>query len=301
MRPLRIIVPVLVAFGPAAGNAQTPAPTPVDWSADDSARIAAIMAGPQRHARAHVIVWAPADSLDARWLAAFVDTLAASLDSLRARIGGPYAWQRIGARPVEFYLSPGRFVSHASGFGSVFISLTRVHQDAPFLHEAAHELLAPQPPFYADEYADSLEGERAVARFPLWLLEGVPDYLAQATAAVTTFPEGDVFAIGGLARVDSVCAARLAASPRRAEILEKVGGQGRLGALFTTERAQVAPVFYACSQSFSKYLVDRVGLRAVIALFPGIPPGTWLRDLERAAGEPLGELRRRWLAAIESR
>lgn len=184
-------------------------------------------------------------------------------------MGGDHAWQRIGQRPITFYFSPGRFISHASGAGSVFISLTRVRQrNAPFLHEAAHELLAPSGLFSPFEYADSIAGERAAARFPQWLSEGFPDYLAQMTASATGFHEGDVFDIGGLAQVDSVCAARLARSPRRAEILEKVGGTGFLQALFTTERAEVAPVFYACSQSFTKYVVDRVGIRAVVAAVP---------------------------------
>ena len=89
---------------------------------------------------------------------------------------------------------------------------------------------------------DSAAVERAAAKFPFWLNEGMPDYLAQRAAATTGFVEGDVFAIGGLARADSVCAARLRASDRRDEIRERIGRTGRLAALFTTDRALVAPV-----------------------------------------------------------
>ncbi|HEU4996894.1 MAG TPA: hypothetical protein VFT29_18885 [Gemmatimonadaceae bacterium] len=145
------------------------------------------------------------------------------------------------------------------------------------------------------EYADSVAQERASAAFPLWLSEGLPDVLAQMVAAETGFSEGDVFAVGGLARADSTCAARLAASARREEILEKVGGQGRLMALFTTERGDVAPVFYACSQAFAKFLTDRVGVAGMVGLFPHIPDGTWQNVLAASAGQPLAELRRRWL------
>jgi hypothetical protein len=179
------------------------------------------------------------------------------------------------------------------------ISLNRVRQgQAPFLHEASHELLAPPPPFYPYEYPDSAAEERAAARFPQWLSEGLPDYLAQAAAAATGFREGDVFEIGGLTKVDSTCAARLSTSPRRPEILAKVGGQGRLDALLTTERQEVAPTFYACSHSFTKYLVDRIGVRAVVALFPSIQAGTWVADLAEAAGETLPALRRAWLRRL---
>lgn len=294
----------LLAVVATALRAQTPPVTaaPLDWDSDDSARVAFLTAHGRAYTGAQLIVWAPPDSLDARWLASFVDSLGTGLGALRQLMGGPYAWQRIGQRPITFYLSPGRFVSHASGAGAVFISLTRVRSGgAPYLHEAAHELLSPPAPFSPFEYPDSIAGEHAAERFPQWLNEGFPDYLAQATASATGFHEGDVFAIGGLAKVDSTCAARLAQSPRRAEILEKVGRPGRLGALFTTERAEVAPVFYACSQSFTKYVVDRVGVRAVVAAFPHIPGGTWVTDLETAAGTSLEALRNAWLGALGHR
>jgi hypothetical protein len=295
-------VALLAATVTTTGLAQV-APSraaPIDWSEDDAERVAFLT----NHGRAYaggtvVIVWAPMDSLDPAWLGAFTDSLAAGITALKALIGGPYAWQRTGSRPLRFYFSPDRFISHADGQGGVFISLARLRNgSAPFLHEAAHELLAPAPPFAPFEYGDSVAVERAAAAFPFWLSEGLPDYLAQRTKATTGFPEGDVFEVGGLAKVDSVCAARLAASSRRDEILERIGRTGRLEALFTTDRAQVAPVFYACGQSFTKHVVTRVGLPAVIALFPEIPSGKWRRSLEIAAGLPLEELRRSWLAAL---
>ncbi len=300
----RIALVCLLAVVPSALRSQTPpaAPAPLDWDSDDSARVAFLTAHGRAYRGAQVVVWAPPDSLDTQWLSAFVDSLATSLGALRRLMGAPYAWQRLGPNPVTFYLSPGRFVSHASGAGALFISLNRVRQRAaPFLHEAAHELLAPMAPFAPWEYADSVASERAAARFPQWLNEGFADYLAQATASATGFHEGDVFDIGGLARVDSVCAARLAGSSRRAEIVEKVGRPGRLDALFTTERAEVAPVFYACSQSFTKYVVERVGVRTVVAVFPHIAAGTWVTDLEAAAGQSLEALRSAWLETEERR
>ena len=208
-----IVLACLLAVAATALRAQTPPPppaataAPLDWDSDDSARVAFLTAHGRAYTGAQLIVWAPPDSLDARWLPAFVDSLATSLGAMRRLMGGPYAWQRIAQRPVTFYLSPGRFVSHASGAGAVFISLTRVRSgSAPYLHEAAHELLAPPAPFSPFEYADSIAADRAAAAFPQWLSEGFPDYLAQATASATGFHEGDVFAIGGLAKVDSTCA-----------------------------------------------------------------------------------------------
>jgi hypothetical protein len=265
-----------------------------------SGEILRLHASLRRHRRSYgsgsVIVWAPADSLGEAWLERFSDSLAAGVRGLRKLIGGPYAWQRLGTSPIHYYFSPGRFVSHADGRGGVFVSLNRVREhNAPFLHEAAHELLVPPAPFYPFEYPDSLAQERAAAAFPFWLSEGLPDYLAQTTSAATGLREGDVFEIGGLAKVGSICAARLSSSSRQAEIRERVGRPGPLEALFTTDRAEVAPVYYACSQSFTKHLVARLGLPAVIALFPRIPKGTWRAALESGAGEPLEDMRRTWL------
>jgi hypothetical protein len=294
---VRSFVYTLLLVGIAnAAQAQVSAPVPIDWSDEDSSRVAFLVANGRSYGSGSVIVWAPADSLDQAWLERFSDSLAAGVRGLRKLIGGPYAWQRLGARPIHYYFSPGRFVSHADGRGGVFISLNRVREhNAPFLHEAAHELLVPPAPFYPFEYPDSLAQEGAAAAFPFWLSEGLPDFLAQTTSASTGFREGDVFEIGGLAKVDSVCAARLSASSRQAEIRERVGRPGRLEALFTTDRAEVAPVYYACSQSFTKHVVARLGVPAVIALFPRIPKGTWRTTLEAAAGEPLENVRREWL------
>jgi hypothetical protein len=104
-----------------------------------------------------------------------------------------------------------------------------------------------------------------------------------------------VFAIGGPGKGDSVCAARLEHSAHRDSVLHAVGGVGRPAALSTTDRAVVAPVFYACSQSFTKLVVGRAGVRSVVALFPRIPVGAWVSDLEAAAGASLDSLRRAWL------
>lgn len=278
---------------------QSPAPAPLDWWSEDSVRIAFVRAHGQARIYPAATVWAPADSLDPAWYAGFADSLGAAVAQLRALVGGPLPWQRIGRRPLVFILAPGRFISHSTGQDTVLIPLERVRSGtAPLLHEASHELLAPPLPFFPYEYPDTLEGERKAAEFPSWLSEGLPDYLAQTVAQRTGFREGDVFATGGLARVDSTCRTRLSGHLRRREIAARIGGAGRLEALFTSERATVAPTFYTCSLSFTRFLADRVGLRALIELMPLIPSGRWTRELETRAAGPLPALRKAWLAAL---
>ena len=277
----------------------SPQPAPIDWTADDSVHIAFLTAHGRRIEREGIVVWAPADSLDAQWVSHFSDSLARAVAGLKSLIGGPYAWQRHAGQTVTYYLGPGRFIAHASYSGAVFISLYHVRQGTgPFLHEAAHVFLSPPAPFFPYEYRDSLEIERVAAGFPFWLSEGLADYLAQSAAESTGFREGDVFKVGGLARSDSVCAARLKSSPRREEIEARIGRPGRLDALFTTDRAQVAPTYYACSQAFTRYLVGRMGVRPVVTLFATVGSETWLTDWTTASGQPLEALRRAWLDSI---
>ncbi|MFN8559958.1 MAG: hypothetical protein U0531_22265, partial [Dehalococcoidia bacterium] len=214
-------------------------------------------------------------------------------------IGAPLPWQRIGGNPVTYYLSPTRFVSHASGLGAVFISVSRVRDGtAPYIHEALHELLAPRPPFWWDEYPDSASQAAHRAQQPLWLTEGMPDYLAQLAATRAGVHEGDVFRIGGNAGADTACANRVVASPKGDEILAAVGRNQRLEALFTTDRATVAPAFYACSHSFVQFLVGRIGVAAAVDLFPAMQRGEWEQQLERVAREPVQGLRRAWLMSL---
>ena len=276
--------------------AQTPSPpTFIDWAADDSARVAFLAAHGHPVRAPGIVLWTPDDSLDPGWVTAFADSLGRAVALLRSSIG-THPWQRLRDRPVVFYVSPDRFVSHASARGAVFLSLRSVRERyAPFLHEASHELLAGAFPFYPVEAGDSLREERAGERFHFWLSEGLADYLAQRAAEAAGFREGDVFAVGGLARSDSTCAARLGANPRRGEILARLGRPGWLNPLYTAERGEVAPTYYACSQALTRYLVSRVGLEPVISAFSRIRSDPGLGDLTAAARQPLEALRRDWL------
>jgi hypothetical protein len=74
---LALAASLLSAALPLAAVAQSPAPAPaaLDWSADDSARIADLTEHRRRYPGRHAVVWAPADSLDPRYVAALLDSL----------------------------------------------------------------------------------------------------------------------------------------------------------------------------------------------------------------------------------
>ena len=60
----------------------------------------------------------------------------------------------------------------------------------------------------------------------------------------------------------------------------------------------MAPAYYACSQSLTRYLVSRVGLEPVITAFSRSRPDPGLGELTRAARRSLEALRRDWLRSI---
>src|SRR5262249_13417836 len=155
-----------------------------------------------------------------------------------------------------YYVSGDRFIAHATGRGAVFIPLVRVQDGkAPFFHEATHEFLAARP-------ADAIDRSRRSPP-PLWLMEGIADFIGQSAATQAGVVEGDGFDTGGMNGVDQVCATRLR-EPIGREVAGAIGENARLAALFTTERQQVAPTFYACSFSFTKFLVSKIGVAETV-------------------------------------
>ena len=275
-----------------------PAAQPLQFDAKDSAHVAWLKIHGRRMAGRQIVLWAPADSMSVEWQTALLDSLDRGVTELR-RLIGARPWQRIGTRPIQYYLAPERMISHASGKDVVFISMVHVRNGrAPYLHEAGHELLAPEPPFSYDEYPDTVQAEAMFQEMPYWLAEGLPDVLAQLASSAAHTTEGDVFTIGGLAKADSTCAARLVDNPYRADILRVIGGRGGVDALFTTDRVKVAPTFYACAQSMTRFVTELIGMEQTVELFPAIKNRNWAATLERAAGMPLAAIRARWQSQL---
>jgi hypothetical protein len=269
---------------------------PLNWAADDPTRIAYLHEHGVRVEGKDVIVWLPPEALTEPQRQELVDNLDRGVTALRALIGA-HTWQRLRDQKITYYISPERFIAHATGRATVLMPLARLLEGrAPFLHESAHELLFPQPSSAPDD--PSHVGTRVLlASRPVWLIEGMADYVAQTVAAETGFAEGDVFAVGGLAQADKTCAQRLQ-GPRGAEVLRSIGEAGAPAALYTTERQAVAPTFYACAQSFVKFLVARVGLQAMAELFPLIREGTVDERLAQLTQSSLPLLRAEWLYTI---
>jgi hypothetical protein len=266
---------------------------PLNWAADDGKRVAELEAKGVRTEGTHAIVWMPAGLMSDGERQALVDRLDRGVRALRALIG-THDWQIVRDQKINYYISEDQFISHASGRAAVFVPVARVQDGrAPYLHEAGHELLARASP--RGLMADGRP------RISLWLSEGLADYVGQTAARQTGITEGDVFSVGGLDGVDRTCATRLDTFPSADEIVQYMGAPSGPPALFTTDRQKVAPIFYACAFSFTKFVVDRIGLPETIALMPFVAENETLHQrLESKAGKPVSALRADWLTAIKT-
>lgn len=239
------MVVVALHDGRHAVSAQVAQPLNID--ADDSVRVAWLHHQGRRVQGRHVVVWYPPDSIAEPQVRSLVTQLDRAMPVLQKAIGGPYPWQELGRARVEYYLGADRFISHARE-RAVFIPSWRARDGkAPFLHETMHVLLIVRPLSSPLTARDSLEAARMEDSVPDWLAEGLPDALAQTTAAKLSFPEYDVFQSGGPEKVDRTCAARLRGALGD-KVLPFIGANGAPPELYTTDRQQVEVVSLRCSR-----------------------------------------------------
>jgi 3-keto-disaccharide hydrolase len=271
--------------------AQAPADV-IDFSARDDAMAAAVDADGVRVQAGRVVVHLPSGALSSDEGRALAEKLNRGLDALEAFTHAPHAWQRPLAE-LHYYFHPTLFVSHADAPNDrLFISLPRLKNgEAPILHEAVHVLLYPSKEFLAAH----LELDDHDAPSPTWLFEGVADYVAFTVAAQTGIVEGDVLNTGGVEAADANCAKALA-QPVGAEIAPFIGGVGEPeGLSLRSRRLELAPPFYECAASLTKYLIDAHGIDAVIDLIVASDHAAALQEL---AGLDVAALRAAWRKAI---
>jgi hypothetical protein len=94
----------------------------------------------------------------------------------------------------------------------------------------------------------------------------LPDERHDKSAALLVgLVDGDPFDAGGIEGVDRTCVQR-SATPEGKRVLPFIGALDAPAALFTTERQNVAPIFYPCAFSFTKHVARLIGDQELIAL-----------------------------------
>jgi hypothetical protein len=131
-----------------------------------------------------------------------------------------------------------------------------------------------------------------------WVGEGLAGYIEDEVAERTGGKVGRLFTKGGNRGVDAEALAFLK-TPNGKNVLSYIGGHGEPPAL-STDRVNVGPAFNVLSQSFCKFLVERVGLPKVIRLHAMMltEAGPMEAKVERLTGRPADTWRREWLTSI---
>lgn len=175
--------------------------------------------------------------------------------------------------PVRFVVTAAVDMSRTFG-RTVLLPLRRVKgQEAPYLHEAVHALL-PSP------------------HHSTWLTEGLACYLESWVAEHVGGYDAHVFTRAGDRTIHGAAMGYLKSDLGR-EVLPWVGVPGEPPHLFE-DRAGVARPFYVLSHSFTKYLVERLGLAAVVTLAGGRDPEG---AISRLTGRETEVWRAEWLSA----
>lgn len=263
----------------------------LNWSADDGKRVESLVKGGSRIEGTHVILYFPLSlpRVDAEVL---VKRLDPAVEGLWRQVG-VHDWQAVPKGRITYYLHDDAFVAHASGRSAVFVPMARVKDGrAPFLHEATHELLASKRSRMSEAF-----GSATPVRYPLWLTEGLADYVARVVTNQLGIIEEGPFGPRTLSEADALCAER-ARTLDGASMLPFIGANAVPDALFTTDRARFAPTFYSCSLSFTKYLAKQIGLDELINLF-ALTPTDLVTRLDGVAGHPLSVIVTEWRTRLE--
>ncbi len=242
-----------------------------------------------------VIAWFPKDSLPVSKMNEITTMLNKGVERTEKYIKAPFLWQLHDPDdPYTFYFRYDRFISHASQAGFVSVPFWRIKNGrSPWLHEVIHEMLYSKTGSWFGKNVTEKDWEE---NMPLWLFEGLPDYISLNISVTENWPFFDVFSNNFLTDIDSLFAKEIKGE-KGSYILSFIGSKGAMPELFLENRSQYAPAFYHGSSSFVKYLVDSYDINILItgiSLFR-----KELETIENLTGKPLKTLRKEWLAKLK--
>jgi hypothetical protein len=276
-----LVVCAMVLRGGIVSRAAPQASSQLSSPADDAARMRRLTKSGTKVESDRVTAWFSKDAMSASEMQDVLRRLETAVTTIEAFVHVPRPWQEASKRRVEYFFEEGPFfVPHATINRQVLMPIVRLRDgQAPILHETTHALLAPP------------QGRRPFA----WLSEGVATYVAKAISHEKHIPEGDRFVNGEIDEIDGTCASGLS-SAEGARVLPFIGASGNLQVLYAMEpMLQVRQVFYGCSASFTKYLVDRLGLERVVDLLPEADPHATIEKLLNAS---MASARTVWMTTI---
>lgn len=242
--------------------------------------------------RERVIAYFPKNSIPENRMNEIVDTINLGITLADRYIGGPYDWQVFKNKQLAYYFCEGNFMSTTSKEGDIFIPVWRAQSNqSPWLHETMHILLRS-----SNGNWNPKSRPMNLFKMPMWLTEGMAEFLAMKISYEYHIPKFDIFESGGYTKVDSVSNILLK-QEKGSHILKYIGKPGIMIKLFTKKRWSVAPTFYNCSSSFTKYLVETYGLDKILYAYSNYKHE--IETIEGLTGKTINELKEEWLARIK--
>ena len=235
--------------------------------------------------RPRVVLWFAPDLVSRADEQRWADLMSQGIDNIEKLLGLAFGPDRLEYSSMSV-LGPSRIASRPCR--PVFLSGSRVKSGAaPYLHEAAHHFVFRYSRFYSTPV-------------PLWIVEGFANYVEDEVVETVGGIAGRVFTKTGNTGLDAEAREVLTTSFGR----DVVGFVGHLGAPkdIVADREHVARSFYVLAQSFAKYLVRIVGIKAFAATFLPLMADAQRLDLQlrQTTGRVLKELRTDWLAHLQS-
>jgi hypothetical protein len=250
----------------------------------DEALVADLQAHGTKIERPRVVVWFASDLVSGADEKRWADLMSKGIDDIEKLLGltfGPdrleyYIDERLGAISHSVKSAPPR----------TFLSGSRVKSGAaPYLHEAAHHFVFRYCRFYSTPV-------------PLWIVEGFANYVEDEVVETTGGIPGRVFTKTGNRGVDAEAREVLTTSFGR-DVVEFVGRAGTPKDI-VADREHVARSFYVLAQSFTKYLVQIVGIKPFATTFLPVMADAEKLDLQlrQTTGHGLEQLRTDWLGHL---
>lgn len=241
--------------------------------------------------RDKLIAYFPKNTISENRMNEIVDTINLGITLANQFIGGPYDWQSFKDKQVTFYFCEGDFKSTTSKEGDIFIPVWRAQSNqAPWLHESMHILLRSENGNWSPK-----SNPVNLFKMPMWLTEGMAEYLAMKISYDYQINKFDTFESGGLAKVDSISSVILK-KENGPYVLKFIGNPGIMIKLFTKKRRFYAPAFYNCSCSFTKFLIEKYGFDKVFQAYTNYKKE--IETIEEFTGKTMVELRDDWLSRI---
>lgn len=261
----------------------------------DSLNITYLIKNGVKISNSRVICWFPKDSLSEKNMNEIAMMIATGVRDAEKYIGAPLPWQvhRI-TEPYTFYFRFDVFVSHASQAGYISIPFWRIKDGkAPWLHEAMHEMLYTKTGSW---YSAKVTEKEWSENMPLWLFEGLPDYISLKVSLMENVLWFDVFSNHNQTNVDSIFVEEMK-SEKGSYILSFIGSKGIMPELFSKDRMVYAPAFYHGSHSFVNYLADQYDIKILLAGISSF--GKEDKVLEKSTGKSLVILKKEWLDKLK--